>query len=435
MAVISCPSCKGKLRFPDDSPPRRVKCPSCGNSFMAGPDGPVEGGGTATAPAASKTKEQAATKVSEKASDYDVVDDKPSRKARDDDDDDRPRSKRRGDDEDDEDRPRSKRRDDDDEDDDRGKKRRRDDDDEDDRPRSKRKRDDDDEDDGRDRKRRRGRDDDDDEDDRPRSKRRGRDDEDDDRGKKSKDKEAVAQYRNARQGMGLIGIGFWCQVGAIGIALFFAFLWIIAGENLDELLIPAGLAGLANWILGVIGFSFLLAGPKKGNLLGLTIALVSVAGLHLAMEIYLAFQKDSMSYGRSGSGTIRWDVLPTQLESLTRMLISSVFVTAALIAAILELARFVLFTLVLKEYGRICKDRDVGGSGSMLLIILPSVLGVSLILFLILKMIYKNAGMGSEGKYIYFLMLLIEAGGYIACYCLAALACGKAKDGIVFRKK
>jgi hypothetical protein len=152
------------------------------------------------------------------------------------------------------------------------------------------------------------------------------------------------------------------------------------------------------------------------------------------MEIYLSFQKER-SYLGSSAGTIRWEVLPTRLDALAGMLISSTFETAVLITALLEIARFVLFTLVMKEYGRICKDREVGGSGSMLLIILPAVLGISLILFLILKLIYKNAGMGSEGKYILFVMLLIEFGGYIAAYCLAALGAAKAKDAIAYRKR
>ena len=35
MPIITCPKCKGKLRFPDDTPARRVKCPTCGNVFMS----------------------------------------------------------------------------------------------------------------------------------------------------------------------------------------------------------------------------------------------------------------------------------------------------------------------------------------------------------------------------------------------------------------
>ena len=35
MPVIICPKCKGQMRFPEDTPPRRVKCPVCGNVFIS----------------------------------------------------------------------------------------------------------------------------------------------------------------------------------------------------------------------------------------------------------------------------------------------------------------------------------------------------------------------------------------------------------------
>ena len=35
MPIITCPKCQGKLRFPDDSPARRVKCPTCGNVIQS----------------------------------------------------------------------------------------------------------------------------------------------------------------------------------------------------------------------------------------------------------------------------------------------------------------------------------------------------------------------------------------------------------------
>lgn len=445
MAVISCPNCQGKLRFPDDSPARKVKCPTCGNSFMAGPGGPIFEKAEPVPqpkPPASKPPEPVKPEVKKKVeSDFDIVDDKPSRSRRDEDD--TPRSKRRDDDDDnrepnrrklddeDDDRPRSRRRDEDDrprskqqDDDDRARKKRgRDDDDDDDRPRSRRRDVDDDEDDDRPRSRRRGRVDDDD-DDRPRSRRRGRDDYDD----RPRSRATTAQWRNVRTGLNLVTIGFWCQVGALGILLFTLFLTIIIGEHVEELYIPAGLAGFANWVLACIGFSFFIAGPKKGNLLGLTIALIAVTAIHLALVIYLAFQKEYSFLGASGMGTIRWQVIPTQFDSLLIMIISSIFVTATLLAAILELARFILFCLVLKEYGRACKERDVSGTGMMLLIMLPSALGISLVLFLIFKMIYKNAGGGSEGKYFLFFLFLIEYGSYIAVYCMSALGSAKAKD-------
>src|SRR4051794_7955068 len=48
MPIIACPSCQGKLRFPEDTPPRRVKCPTCGHVFLssagADPKAPVAAG-------------------------------------------------------------------------------------------------------------------------------------------------------------------------------------------------------------------------------------------------------------------------------------------------------------------------------------------------------------------------------------------------------
>src|SRR5215216_5042514 len=112
MAVISCPNCQGKLRFPDDSPPRRVKCPACAQSFMAGPQGPITGDETATATGKTSEAEPVSSPAKPKdADDFEVVDEgKPSRTSRRDDDDDDDRDRKRKRDDDDDDRPRSKRR-------------------------------------------------------------------------------------------------------------------------------------------------------------------------------------------------------------------------------------------------------------------------------------------------------------------------------------
>ena len=137
MPIITCPKCQGKLRFPDDTPARRVKCPTCGNVFMS-----TEGADPSTASPTAPPKP--ADSRSEFTSDGDR-----SRRRRDEDDDrDRDRrSRRRNDDDDDRDRDRrSRRRNDDDdrrprrrdEDDDRDRRRDREDDDDDRRRRPRR---------------------------------------------------------------------------------------------------------------------------------------------------------------------------------------------------------------------------------------------------------------------------------------------------------
>ena len=108
MPVISCPSCQGKLRFPDDSPPRRVKCPTCGHVFQ-GRAGPAPAGGAARA---ARDDEDDDRRRGRNRRDED--DDRWGRRRRDDDEDDRDRrSRRRDDDVDEADRDRQRRRDDD----------------------------------------------------------------------------------------------------------------------------------------------------------------------------------------------------------------------------------------------------------------------------------------------------------------------------------
>lgn len=114
MPTITCPKCDAKSKFPEDSPPRRVKCPSCGNIFLSSDGLPPE--------VRPNDKPKSKSKSSVDLDDREDEDDRPrSRRRRDDDDDDeddRPRSRRRRDDDDDEDdRPRGRRRRDDDDDD------------------------------------------------------------------------------------------------------------------------------------------------------------------------------------------------------------------------------------------------------------------------------------------------------------------------------
>jgi hypothetical protein len=458
MAIISCPNCQGKLRFPDDSPPRRVKCASCGNSFMAGPKGPIQE--KAAAPAANRPEppKAPARQEDDVVEDFEVVDDdkpsssrqrdddendRPRSKRRDDDDDDKPRSKRR--DDDDDDKPRSKRRDDDDDrprskqrddDDDKPRSKRRDDDD-DDRPRSKRR---DDDDDDRPRSKRRGRDDDDDDDDRPRSKRRGRDDDDDDdyrdeKYERARKREEAALFHRTHLAINLIGIGFWCQVGALGLLfLIIPFLGVLCGEySLSGDLLPlAGLPGMATWIVAAVGFGFLIAGVKKGNLLGLTIALAAVSGIHLILVFVISFSKEySPLAGATGVGSISWSQMPTQLITLVAFLGSSRFITIVFLTALLEVARYILFVLVVKEVARICKDRALDKSSMVMIILMPSALGATLLIALLINLIQKEAGGGTA---IYLITSILIYGAFITVCVMTALLCGKAKEAITYRK-
>ena len=402
MAVINCPKCQGKLHFPDDSPLRRVKCPSCSHFFIAGPNGPVGDGNSGVI---EKTK-SAPPKSSKASSSHELLDL--------DEEEERPRSKRRID-EDDDDRPRVRRRDEDEEDDDRPRSRRRDeeDDDEDDRPRSKR----------------RSRNEEDD--DEPPSKRRGRDEYED----RTTPKQLAVQFRNARQGVSLLGIGLWCEMGACA-AMLLIFLLARLDVYSADLMALAGLPGIASWILAVIGCSFLVAGPKKGNLLGLSIALVAVAGIHLVLVCIVAFERDSSIYGYGyGGSSVNWHAMVTEFDMLMAMILYGRVRFLNLFCALLELAQFILLMLTLKEICQACKDRATAKKAKSLLILMPSGLGLFLVVYLLMKLIFENTAMGSGGRYIYYILQVLQYGGYIAIFAFAALLCGGTKEAIAYRKR
>jgi hypothetical protein len=195
--------------------------------------------------------------------DYEVVDDKPRRKSRDEDDD-RPRRKSR--DEDEDNRPRARTRDDDEDEDDRPRKKRRDDD-EDDRPRAKRR-------------------DDEDDDDRPRKK-RPLDDGDDDRPrkkKKVKKKRSSSLYDDLEdRDKPIFDVGDWVMSGLLfstGLILSFMSSVGIAGTDhafkaLGVMFL--GLIVLIPLVVGTLMIVGMLVGIDYGEYKSAIIKLTAVA--------------------------------------------------------------------------------------------------------------------------------------------------------------
>lgn len=337
MPVITCPKCKGKLRLPDDSPARRVKCPTCGNVFLS-TDGinandPVAGAAF-NRPDPPKSRD---SKV-----DFDLPVD-----------DDRDRDRRRNRDEDDDDR-------------DRGRSRRRYERDDDyERPRRSRRRDEDEDDD---RYRRRRRQEEDDYDDEPRRRRR-----DDDRRRRREDPNAIeGQFDRASLGCFLNFIAGWLQVAAFGLVAFVVFLhWCGIQDGLGFFLVIAGLLGLGYWLTSATGLGFLVSGPRKRGAMGLSIAAASVAALHLLLIVLIATNRNWGGFGSAvgdRSAEVHWQAMVTQLHAIPSLLFAQIGVGDArrgasdgsllpVVNNLAEIARMVLFLLTLRAIMACLRDR------------------------------------------------------------------------------
>jgi hypothetical protein len=154
-------------------------------------------------------------------------------------------------------------------------------DDDDDRPRSKRRRDD--------------RDDrDDDDDDRPRRKGRRRDyDEEDDWQPAAKG----GSFGPARVGMLMLSISLWIYLATFALLGLFVLIAWMGASIPDGLMIVIGLLGISNWIVALIGLGFCIAGPAKSR--GLAIAATAVAVIHLIMAFVVANNEKSGYFGAS----------------------------------------------------------------------------------------------------------------------------------------
>ncbi|HEY2910506.1 MAG TPA: hypothetical protein VGI99_09680 [Gemmataceae bacterium] len=214
MAISACPSCGTNLKVPDGTV-ATVRCPKCQTVFQSKPPAP---GAAPSRPAPFRPAQP----------EFEVVDDEPRRQSqrdRDDRDDDRPRSRKRG-------------RDDD-------------------------------------------RDDDDDR--RPiKKKKRRSDDYDND------DLRSGSVKRNVGGGPGRIGalilsISFWCDVALYGfLALVAIIFWASVDAPVALGLIVGPLRALS-WLLGLVGIGFCIAGPARAR--KLAIAAASLAGLHILLLI------------------------------------------------------------------------------------------------------------------------------------------------------
>ena len=419
MPVLSCPKCPTKLKVPDGVS-GNTRCPKCGTVFpvvkpafevVDEPKKPAPKPATKTAPPLPPPP------PSKPSPAFEVVSETKKKRVVDDDDDDE-----------EEDRPRKKRRsreDDDDEDDDRprsSKKRRRDDDDDDDRPRKK-----------KGGKRKRYYDDDEDDDTwRPRG-------------------GGAGEFAKAKTGALLIGLSYWMNLAAYGLlALYVLIAWLLvagasassgssssrgggrsgssgegSGEFLEMLVILPGLIGLCAWLVGLIGCSFAIAGPRKARGMAITATVFAAVHLLLVGVTFSNLQEGMGGIGRElpGVGKVAWIAVASLLPAVDTFLptlfyqsksIGSDYVIA-LLAGAAEVGRLIFGLLALKALAAAAKDYDASERSGYGMMIVIGVIGGVVVLTLLVAVLlaegkfkslntYLNLGLGTV-----FLMYLAYA--------------------------
>ncbi|VTR97724.1 zinc ribbon domain-containing protein [Tuwongella immobilis] len=460
MPVITCPQCEGKMRYPEDTPLRKVRCPACQYVFHASegmppaPPPPPASGRSGATPTKSVPRSPASTGSSRNlpAIDFEVVDDAPASPP--------PPTKSRssGNVRDLLDRAgsssgqtrRAKSRSEDD----------RESDDDDDQPRRRRRPAQADADDD-DRPRRRQRPvedefDDDYEDDRPRRRRRREDDyEDDDDYEPRRREDSPAKFRQAALGLQLNLVGLCCIVASLGMTVL-AGVWGIAlgaGELYRMLFTLSGLAGIVGIIVGLVGKGFLCAGPIQRGLLGLAIAAVTVGGLHsllvlssmpvsrqqptFATEMIMPNGVRFAELAQSGT-EINWSAAISRIDELPgaiwRLLRGSSDLRS-LLAGLFEAAGVVLLLLYVSRLGIVTKARGVGDTVKRLLIGGGIGLGVLLVVNIALGEMIRGGISRSMFQLVYVVNGLLPNIALLIWFIFAALTVQETRAAVLRRSR
>jgi predicted Zn finger-like uncharacterized protein len=375
MAIeLQCPECSGKLKVGDDLLGKKVKCPKCKAIF------------TATEQVDEIEEEEEKPRSSIRKGQDAVTE--------------RPKKRRDDDDDDDDDRPKKKSRRDDDDDDD------------DDRPKKKSRRDDDD----------------DDDDDRPKKKSRRDDDDDDDDDRPSKAVNPRKLLKSARLAVKLMLIGSIVTLSAVGVMMLLQILalsgaWIMQPDWVGLLLygLP-GLGGAATFLTGLV---FAILGPKKGALLGVSIAAVSAGGLHLLFMILSVtihggafFGGRGMGFGMGGS---QWNRGTSCLPAFSDVTVY--FDAVFFFAGLFEVGTLVLFFLWFRFLKLHYKRYAEVGQSIVGICIAGGAPVVLLLLGLIIRSIASGGLSMTTAQVLMWITFIITNGLVVAVWVFVMLGC------------
>jgi hypothetical protein len=265
----------------------------------------------------------------------------------------------------------------------------------------------------------------------------------DDRDDRRSSRMRSRQLKHAKLGVLLTGIGAWFYVGATCILFLLVLLFVFEVRIDDGFYILAGLPGLANWVLAIIGLSFCIAGPARYGARGLAIATLAVAAGHLLTMFVIIFTKDSISSGPFLIPTgLKWlpfasslPILPFLLNPDALKAIDSTW--PLLLTALLELTRWILLLLYLRALAKNVKNDSIGDDAMMQVIVVPSTLGVLFFVDLIFGLIAKSVKSVSAAKTFLYIFKVLFLLNFLAVGLLAiwlAIHLMTARQNLQYRK-
>jgi hypothetical protein len=198
--------------------------------------------------------------------------------------------------------------------------------------------------------------------------------------------------------------------------------------------VVAGLVGLSNWVISLVGLGFCIAGPQRAR--GMAIAATVVSAIHLVLSFVCFGNLDSGlgGFGRFGAGSsFGWAVLTSVLPALDAGLPLLIYQSRAFggeflvgfLAGACEVARLILIILTLKALALAARDGYAAErSGSAVMAVAGVCGGVAVAALLVVVVAVEGKLMRSATHLFSAVVLL----GYVAYACMTIAPALLAKD-------
>ena len=211
-------------------------------------------------------------------------------------------------------------------------------------------------------------------------------------------------------------IGGWIWVGGAGTMVLVGLLMWGGVSDIKFLQIIAGLCAMGFLFTAGTGIGFMMAGPRKNGLLGLSIALGAVSLIHIVFAFVVANDAGGgfMGGGRFAAGSTGGQIV-SQLPNLATIMLAlgagfEHFPVLAFFGTLLEVARFVLLGIYLNTLLKSVKESRAGKSCFWAGIGTGIVTGSMALLGLLMGLIGKEAGSRSLIMIFIILTLLSVVG-------------------------
>jgi hypothetical protein len=214
----------------------------------------------------------------------------------------------------------------------------------------------------------------------------------------------------------LLIVGFWFEAAFGPASPFF--------------LVLAGMVGLGNWLVALVGIGLCLSGPASSGHWGYGISAVVATALHLILLLGLVGQTNEPTGRRTGDaqgslGAQKWAQIPTRLDTITiylplifyieQDLVPKSTIAFSVVVGVAEMVRIILIMMLLSCLAQSAGDVELsyactraGGTASLG----PGLLSVFMTLY-IGAMVETNA----QGSFFRIIFMTVQMGIY-------AILCG-----------